>query len=284
MRIVRFSLQRRFASAQADAEFTILALLPTLGEQVNKQVDLEGASRQLSGLVRKEREEKVEKERKDREREERAKAAELRSQCGLQDGSSNDDRQTQPTTLSVGDGSEGGDLTASMVEEGVNLSASVNETAPLNPAATPFEPSPATDNSPSNDASSPPPSSTLTSLTPHADASSTQPSLSASTEPTKAGTRGSPNGGMSASLSKSWAQVVVSGAGEAAEATAGQADYTSPAEDVPSKSASSTPEATEPVAEPTKAELWQQIKILCKSHRPAYERYFCNKLTGGHSF
>lgn len=250
------SLQRRFASAQADAEFTVLALLPTLGKQVSARLDLEGASRELAALVRREREEKAERERKEGEREERATAAEAR-------------RTGEPAVAGAVEGPPGevnGGLTASMVEEGANLSASVTGSAPLNPAAAPFEPP-----------------TTLAATRSHSD--STAPTTPAdpvdtTNEPTtppsptnegdaavEGGVSGSLNGDMSGSLSKSWAQVVVSGAGEASEAPPTAAT-------IESSAAGTTPEtstaAEEPVAPsgPTKAELWHQIKILCTSHDP----------------
>lgn len=268
------SLQRRFSSAQADAEFTVLALLPTLGEQVNKMHDLEGASKELSSLVRKEREEKAGKERRESEREERAKAAEarrVRTEGPVANGEQAKEEGVvdAPTTLAADQ--IGGGLTASMVEEGVNLSASVTGSTPLNPTATPFEPPPvkASPNAtpdhagplPASDTPAPPPASSDG----PASAASSPPSPDAAAAATAAAAEpaGSPNGAMSASLSKSWAQVVVEGSGEAKEAAPAAEKEASAA----NADAAPVAAASEPLAAgPSKAELWQQIKILCTSN------------------
>ncbi len=234
---------------------------------------MEGASRELSGLVRREREEKAAKEKREREREERATAAEARRGSTAGEDGKTDGTAAEAKAAAVAEPAldgEGGGLTASMVEEGVNLSASVTGSTPLNPTAAPFEP-PAlksslnttgndTDTSSASDASPASPTA-VDGAAPNA---ATPPPQDA-TAPESAG---SPNGAMSASLSKSWAQVVVQGSGEATEATAPAAKEEVVASGAAvaktnGEAAAAVADEPTPAAGPSKAVLWQQIKILC---------------------
>ena len=55
----RNSLANRFGLALQDAEFTVLALVPTLATQLSKQLDVEARSRQLADIAKRERDEKT---------------------------------------------------------------------------------------------------------------------------------------------------------------------------------------------------------------------------------
>ncbi|GAA6018858.1 hypothetical protein JCM10207_000265 [Rhodosporidiobolus poonsookiae] len=300
-------LARRFNLNLQDSQFTVLALLPTLGEQVQQQLDVEARSKALGDLARREKEKKaeearIEKERaeKEAEEEERRRHAEAEAQRAGATG-----EKAQRDDAPVGGAPESSAATGSS-EPGPASEASssaLDPTAPsfvFNPSAPSFEP---------RSASASPARSASDSATPAVDADRANGHASGAdgAEPAPVDGTGDETG-----ASKSWAAVVKEG--EPSEDSVVVADGqnkqlngvkpltpptdpdtpppsgpTSPsrraASSDPASDASATAEASAPVPLPngdaaaerdatpsieateeapikTKAELWNEIKIL----------------------
>ena len=158
----RNSLANRFGLAFQDAEFTVLALVPTLATQLSEQLDVEARSRQLADIAKRERDEKTRAAAAaaKQEADERAKAEEeiqysrsVQSQEGTADPSSEETAATAVTSQVDGDAAlspVNGSASSPAPAPEPAKSPSALSPPSLNPAAPAFQPrfAPATSPSP----------------------------------------------------------------------------------------------------------------------------------------
>lgn len=158
----RNSLANRFGLALQDAEFTVLALVPTLATQLSEQLDVEARSRQLADIAKRERDEKTRAAAAaaKQEADERAKAEEevqysrsVQSQEGTADPSSEETAATAVTSQVDGDAAlspvNGSSPPPAPTPEPAKSLSALSPPS-LNPAAPAFQPrfAPATSPSP----------------------------------------------------------------------------------------------------------------------------------------
>lgn len=214
-----------------DAEFTVLALVPTLATQLSEQLDVEARSRQLADIAKRERDEKTRAAAAaaaaKHEADERAKAEEeaqhsqsVQLQEGAADPSSEENAATAVTDQVDGDAApssvSGSSPSPAPAPEPAKISSALSPPS-LNPAAPAFQPrfAPATSPSPPNPVEAAP------TATPSAPAPEDFPSLpnghAVAEKPDEAGSPSLNGPGVDesvhdaeslANVGKSWAEIV----------------------------------------------------------------------------
>ncbi|GAA5968775.1 hypothetical protein JCM8115_002086 [Rhodotorula mucilaginosa] len=149
----KYDLANRFGLALQDAEFTVLALAPTLATQLSEQLDVEARSRELADIAKRERDEKTRAAAAaaaKQEADERAKAEEeaqhsqpVQSQEGSANPSSEETAATAATAQVDGDAAlspvNGSSPSPAPAPESAKSPSALSPPS-LNPAAPAFQP------------------------------------------------------------------------------------------------------------------------------------------------
>lgn len=298
----KYDLANRFGLALQDAEFTVLALAPTLATQLSEQLDVEARSRELADIAKRERDEKTRAAAAaaaKQEADERAKAEEeaqhsqpVQSQEGSANPSSEETAATAATAQVDGDAAlspvNGSSPSPAPAPESAKSPSALSPPS-LNPAAPAFQPrfAPATSPSPPSPvelAPSAPATEDFPSL-PNGHTVAEKPDEASSPTSNGPGAHESVHDAESlANVGKSWAEIVKENA-PSAENGADDLSAGTVKKDVgqvekdsekprtanqevegnartESDEVAQSPQLEEALPKKTKAELWHEIKTL----------------------